>query len=75
MSFKNDIIKGGAFMQDSSYGNPFPQSAVQEYRILTQNYNGYDGWMGAPGEPSKTFGNPTSAFGARKYQIGTRVTF
>jgi outer membrane receptor for ferrienterochelin and colicin len=38
MSFKNDIIKGGAFMQDSSRGNPFPQNAVQEYQVLTQNY-------------------------------------
>ena len=38
VSFKNDIIKGGAFMQDSSRGNPFPQGAVQEYQVLTQNY-------------------------------------
>ena len=38
VSFKNDIIKGGAFMQDSSRGNPFPQSAVQEYQVITQNY-------------------------------------
>jgi hypothetical protein len=38
VSFKNDIIKGGAFMQDQSRGNPFPQSAVQEYQVLTQNY-------------------------------------
>jgi hypothetical protein len=38
VSFKNDIIKGGAFMQDSSRGNPFPQGAVQEYKVLTQNY-------------------------------------
>ncbi len=38
MSYKNDIIKGGAFMQDSSQGNPFPQNAVQEYQVLTQNY-------------------------------------
>lgn len=38
LSYKNDIIKGGAFMQDSSRGNPFPQSAVQEYQVLTQNY-------------------------------------
>ncbi|HUP46742.1 MAG TPA: carboxypeptidase regulatory-like domain-containing protein [Thermoanaerobaculia bacterium] len=38
VSYKNDIIKGGAFMQDSSRGNPFPQSAVQEYQVLTQNY-------------------------------------
>ena len=38
VSYKNDVIKGGAFMQDSSRGNPFPQSAVQEYQVLTQNY-------------------------------------
>lgn len=37
-SFKNDLLKGGAFMQDSSRGNPFPQNAVQEFRVLTQNY-------------------------------------
>ncbi|MGI8478892.1 MAG: carboxypeptidase regulatory-like domain-containing protein, partial [Gaiellaceae bacterium] len=38
VSFQNDIIKGGAFMQDDSRGNPFPQSAVQEYQVITQNY-------------------------------------
>ncbi|HEX6095114.1 MAG TPA: TonB-dependent receptor [Thermoanaerobaculia bacterium] len=38
VSMKNDVIKGGAFMQDSSRGNPFPQGAVQEYQVLTQNY-------------------------------------
>jgi outer membrane receptor for ferrienterochelin and colicin len=38
LSYKNNIIKGGAFMQDSVRGNPFPQNAVQEYQVLTQNY-------------------------------------
>jgi hypothetical protein len=38
VSFKNDLLQGGAFMQDSSRGNPFPQNAVQEFRVLTQNY-------------------------------------
>lgn len=38
LSYKNDLIKGGAFMQDSSRGNPFPQNAVQEYQVMTQNY-------------------------------------
>jgi hypothetical protein len=38
LSYKNDILRGGAFMQDSSRGNPFPQNAVQEYQVLTQNY-------------------------------------
>jgi len=38
LSYKNDIIKGGAFMQDASKGNPFPQAAVQEMQVLTQNF-------------------------------------
>lgn len=38
LSFKNDLLQGGAFMQDSSRGNPFPQNAVQEFRVLSQNY-------------------------------------
>ena len=35
---KNNILKGGLTGQDSSRGNPFPQSAIAEYRVLTQNY-------------------------------------
>jgi hypothetical protein len=38
LSFKNDILKGGAFMQDASRGNPFPQDSVSEFQVLTQNY-------------------------------------
>ncbi len=38
LSYKNDLLQGGAFVQDSSRGNPFPQNAVQEFRVLTQNY-------------------------------------
>ncbi|PYQ64641.1 MAG: TonB-dependent receptor, partial [Acidobacteria bacterium] len=38
LSYKNDILKGGAFMQDSSRGNPFPQDSVGEFQVLTQNY-------------------------------------
>ncbi|WP_426701410.1 TonB-dependent receptor [Rhodanobacter sp. Col0626] len=37
-SQRNDILKGGLSGQDSSRGNPFSQEAVQEYRVLTQNY-------------------------------------
>ena len=37
-SYKNDILKGGVAGQDQSRGNPFPRNAVQEYRVLTQNY-------------------------------------
>jgi len=35
---KNNILKGGLTGQDSSRGNPFPQSAIAEYKVLTQNY-------------------------------------
>ncbi|HVR96803.1 MAG TPA: TonB-dependent receptor [Thermoanaerobaculia bacterium] len=37
-SYKNDILLGGVVGQDASRGNPFPQNAVQEFRVLTQNY-------------------------------------
>jgi len=35
---KNNILRGGVVGQESSQGNPFPQSAIGEYRVLTQNY-------------------------------------
>lgn len=35
---KNHILRRGITGQDVSRGNPFPQSAIQEYRVLTQNY-------------------------------------
>lgn len=39
VSTKNDVLLGGSVGQDSSRGNPFPQSAVQEFRVITQNYS------------------------------------
>jgi outer membrane receptor protein involved in Fe transport len=38
-SYKNQVINGGLAGQDSSRGNPFPQNAVQEFRVATQNFN------------------------------------
>ena len=35
---KGTIIDGGVAGQDDSRGNPFPQAAVQEFRVLTQNF-------------------------------------
>ncbi|TDM06066.1 MAG: hypothetical protein C4K60_15510 [Ideonella sp. MAG2] len=35
---KNNILRGGINGQNSSEGNPFPQSAIAEYKVLTQNY-------------------------------------
>src|SRR5947199_3177108 len=39
VSFKNDVLQGWLVGQDSSRGNPFPQNAVQEFRVITQNYS------------------------------------
>ena len=38
VSLKSNIQQGGLVGQDSSRGNPFPQSAVQEFRVLSSNY-------------------------------------
>lgn len=35
---KNYILRGGMSGLDASRGNPFPQSAVAEYKIISQNY-------------------------------------
>ncbi len=35
---KNNILRGGLSGQDNSRGNPFPQSAIAQYKVLTQNY-------------------------------------
>jgi outer membrane receptor for ferrienterochelin and colicin len=37
-SYKNDIITGGVAGQDASRGNPFPRNAIQEFRVITNNY-------------------------------------
>src|SRR5258705_7441655 len=39
VSTKNVVLQGGTVVQDSSRCNPFPQSAVQEFRVITQNYS------------------------------------
>jgi hypothetical protein len=38
VSYKNDVIDGGVVGQDASRGNPFPQNAVREFQVLTQNF-------------------------------------
>jgi hypothetical protein len=35
---KNYILRGGVSGLDASRGNPFPQSAVAEYKVISQNY-------------------------------------
>ncbi len=38
VSLKSNIQQGGLVGGDSSRGNPFPQGAVQEFRVLSANY-------------------------------------
>ncbi|KAF1722576.1 TonB-dependent receptor [Pseudoxanthomonas wuyuanensis] len=35
---KNYVLPGGISGQDSTRGNPFPQSAIGEYKVITSNY-------------------------------------
>lgn len=37
-SFKNDLTQGGIVGQDASRGNPFPRNAVDQYRVIAQNF-------------------------------------
>ncbi|WDS37138.1 TonB-dependent receptor [Pseudoxanthomonas sp.] len=38
ISQKSYVLTGGVSGQDSSRGNPFPQSAIGEYKVITSNY-------------------------------------
>ncbi|MBI5067294.1 MAG: TonB-dependent receptor [Deltaproteobacteria bacterium] len=38
VSQKNQILRGGVTGQDSSRGNPFPQSAIAQFKVITSNY-------------------------------------
>jgi len=38
VSQKNYILRGGVAGMDSTRGNPFPQSAIAEYKVIGQNY-------------------------------------
>ncbi|HYU25324.1 MAG TPA: TonB-dependent receptor [Thermoanaerobaculia bacterium] len=39
VSYKNDVLLGGFAGGDVSRGNPFPQNAVQEFKVLTNNFS------------------------------------
>lgn len=47
MSFKNPINHGGVFGQNFGLGNPFPQLAIQEYVVQTQNFGAETGQAGS----------------------------
>lgn len=46
MSIKNPINHGGVFGQNFGLGNPFPQIAIQEYKVETQNFGAETGQAG-----------------------------
>ena len=37
-TYKNDVLRGGVVGQDASKGNPLPQGAIDQFKVLTQNY-------------------------------------
>lgn len=47
MSLKNLTNHGGVFGQNFGLGNPFPQIAVQEYKVETQNFGAETGQAGS----------------------------
>lgn len=47
MSFKNPINHGGVIGQTFGLGNPFPQLAIQEYQVETQNFGAETGQAGS----------------------------
>jgi len=38
-SYKNNILNGGVVGQTTNRGNLFPQNAISEFRVLTNNFN------------------------------------
>lgn len=47
ISIKNPINHGGVFGQNFGLGNPFPQIAIQEYQVVTQNFGAETGQAGS----------------------------
>ncbi len=70
-SYKSDVLPGGTAGQNASKGNPFPQSAVQELRVLTQNYKAeYQKASSAIILATTRSGTNETAFDAFGYGIG-----
>lgn len=47
VSIKNPINHGGVLGQNFGLGNPFPQIAIQEYKVETQNFGAETGQAGS----------------------------
>jgi hypothetical protein len=75
VSYKNQVINGGIIGQEASRGNPFPQNAVQEFRVITQNSGrrraSPTDWM--RGQPSTSAGVPATSANRRRARRGRRA--
>ncbi len=76
MSLKNPINHGGIFGQNFGIGNPFPQSAIQEYKIETQNFDASNGQVGSAlvTAITKTGGNKFSGSAFLELQPNSFIT-
>ncbi|MDQ6612595.1 MAG: carboxypeptidase-like regulatory domain-containing protein, partial [Gemmatimonadota bacterium] len=74
-SLKSDVLPSGLSGQDASRGNPFPQNAVQEFRVITQNYKAeYQKATSAIITATTKSGSNTWAGGLFGYGQGTNFT-
>ena len=74
-SLKSDILPSGLSGQDASRGNPFPQNAVQEFRVITQNYKAeYQKATSAIITATTKSGSNTWSGGVFAYGQGTNFT-
>jgi len=76
MSFKNPINHGGVFGQNFGLGNPFPQIAIQEYQVQTQNFGAETGQAGSAviSAITKTGGNEFHGSVFLEYQPNSFIT-
>ncbi len=58
---KNYILRGGLVGMDASSGNPFPQTAVAEYKVLSSNYKAETTRAGMNGAEARATRRTTSA--------------
>jgi outer membrane receptor protein involved in Fe transport len=75
-SFKNDLTFGGIAGQDASRGNPFPRNAVQEYRVISQNFKAeyQDASSALITAATKSGGNTWSGNAIYEYQNSSMVS-
>ena len=73
-SYKNDVLEGGVHGQDASRGNPFPQIAVREFRVITQNFKA-EHQRAASAVVTATTRSGTNRFEANGFVLGQNRDF